>query len=305
MHINRGGTNLGTFSEEEVHAGLRAGRFVGTDLGWRDGMPAWKPLSQFAEFAADFPAAVPPASPVPTPAGEAAAPAPGSTLPAPVRPPLASQTVPGVAAQSGLPWDRRDQIGFVKAFIETLQMVLVRPTDAFTAMRREGGLGGPLLYAVIGGTFGAVVQYIYQFGLHLAEGSFDNYSNRILGSGALLGLLICSPLIVIVVLFITSALIHVCLLIVGGARHTFETTFRVICFAAGSVNPLQIVPFCGGLIAAIWGIVLYCIGLARAHETEPGRAVLAVFLPLVLCCGSIILLIVLAGGAAALTHGWR
>jgi hypothetical protein len=305
MHINRGGTNLGTFSEEEVRAGLRAGRFVGTDLGWRDGMPVWKPLSQFAEFTADFPPAVPPVPPVPPPAGEAAAPAPGSPLPGPVTPPAALQTVTEVGARAGLPWDHRDQIGFVRAFIETLQMVLVRPTEAFTAMRREGGLGGPLLYAVIGGTFGAVVQYIYNFGLRLAGGSFDNYSNRFLGSTSLLVLLICSPLIVVIVLFVISALIHVCLLIVGGARYTFETTFRVICFAAGSANPLQIVPFCGGLVAAIWGIVLYCIGLARAHEIEPGRAVLAVFLPLVLCCGGCILLIILGGGLAALTHGWR
>src|SRR3954447_6638011 len=298
MHINRGGTNLGTFSEEEVRAGLRAGRFVGTDLGWREGMPAWKPLSQFAEFAADFAAAVPPVPPTP---GEAA-PAPGSTLPTPIAPPPVAQTIPQLAARSGLPWDRRHEIGLVKAFLETLQMVLARPTDAFTAMRREGGLGGPLLYAVIGGTFGTVVAFIYQFGLHLAKGSYDDYPNRLLGTGGLLGLLICSPLIVVVGLFISAALIHVCLLIVGGARHTFETTFRVICFAAGSVNPLQIVPFCGGLVAAIWGIVLYCIGLARAHETETGRSVLAVFLPLVVCCGGGIFLIVLAGGAAALTH---
>ena len=305
MHINRGGTNLGTFSEEEVRSGLRAGRFVGTDLGWREGMPAWKPLSQFAEFAADLAAAASPPVP-PPPAGGDVPPAPGSTVPAPVTLPAAPPTALGVAPGMGLPWDRRHEIGLFRAFIETLQMVLGRPTDAFTAMKREGGLGGPLLYAVIGGTIGTVVSFIYRFGLHVAEaGSFDHGSYRFLGAAGLLGLIVCSPLIVIIVLFISSALIHVCLLIVGGARHTFETTFRVICFAAGSVNPLQIVPLCGGLVAGIWGLVLYCIGLARAHETEPGRAVLAVFLPLVLCCGGTILLIIMAGGAAVLTHALR
>jgi len=35
FHINRGGTNLGTFSEDEVRGGLRSGKFFGTDLGWR------------------------------------------------------------------------------------------------------------------------------------------------------------------------------------------------------------------------------------------------------------------------------
>jgi hypothetical protein len=51
FHINRSGTSLGTFSEEDVRAGLRSGRFLGTDLGWRDGMPNWQPLAQISEFA--------------------------------------------------------------------------------------------------------------------------------------------------------------------------------------------------------------------------------------------------------------
>jgi hypothetical protein len=64
IHVNRSGTSLGTFSEEDVRAGLRAGRFAPTDLGWREGMPQWQPLSQFAEFAADMPAAGTPPVPV-------------------------------------------------------------------------------------------------------------------------------------------------------------------------------------------------------------------------------------------------
>ena len=50
IHVNRGATSLGVFSEEEVREGLRTGRFVPTDIGWREGMANWQPLSQFAEF---------------------------------------------------------------------------------------------------------------------------------------------------------------------------------------------------------------------------------------------------------------
>jgi hypothetical protein len=57
IHVNRAGANLGTFSEEDVRAGLQAGRFVSTDLGWREGMPQWQPLSQFPEFAGVAPVA--------------------------------------------------------------------------------------------------------------------------------------------------------------------------------------------------------------------------------------------------------
>jgi hypothetical protein len=115
-------------------------------------------------------------------------------------------------------------------------------------------------------------------------------------------LLIFAPLLIAIGVFINAAILHVCLMLVGGARQSFETTFRVVCFSGGSVSPLMIVPLCGAFIVGIWGIVLRCIGLARAHETDTGRAVLAVFLPLIVCCGAGILLAILFPAAIALSH---
>lgn len=51
IHLNRGATSLGIFSEEEIREGLRSGRFVPGDMGRREGMANWQPLSQFSEFA--------------------------------------------------------------------------------------------------------------------------------------------------------------------------------------------------------------------------------------------------------------
>src|SRR6266487_1880582 len=60
IHVNRGATILGAFSEEEVREALRTGRFVASDLGWREGMANWQPLSQFPELAGAVPATPPP-----------------------------------------------------------------------------------------------------------------------------------------------------------------------------------------------------------------------------------------------------
>ena len=65
---------------------------------------------------------------------------------------------------------------------------------------------------------------------------------------------------------------------------------------------LQLIPVCGGVIAAVWGIVVNCIGLARAHETDTGRAVLAILLPVVGCCGLAFVLVFMVGGLAGLGH---
>lgn len=173
-------------------------------------------------------------------------------------------------------------------------MVLSRPAIAFTAMKREGGLVDPLLYLLIGATFGLVVYFIYNF-LFQSFGFFADRSNPVsqlaaMGAGWLF-LLILTPVFVVIGVFIGSGILHLCLMLVGGAKQGFETTFRVVCYAGGSVGPLLVIPFCGGLIAGVWRIVLECIGLARAHETDTGRAVLAVLLPMVICCGGVVLLI--------------
>ena len=279
IHVNRGATNLGAFSEEEVREGLRTGRFAPNDLGWREGMASWKPLSQFSEFGAAAPAAPPPQI--------------GAT-----------STAETSAARSGLPWDQRQEKGFFNAFVETLLMVLGKPGVAFTAMKREGGLGEPLIYTVVGSSFGGIIY----FAMTLFMPSLMTFGDRHglarlagLGVGSIFGIILV-PIFAVIAAFIAAAILHLCLMIVGGARQSFETTFRVVCFVGGSIDPLLILPFCGGFIVAVWKIILYCIGLARAHDTDTGRAVLAVILPVIVCCGGVIAVMFGALGVWSASH---
>jgi hypothetical protein len=276
IHVNRSATSLGAFSEEEVREGLRTGRFAPSDIGWREGMVTWQPLSQFPELAATAPAAPPPQT------GAASITGPAAT-------------------RSGLPWEHRQERGFFNAFIETLIMVLTKPAEAFTVMKREGGLGEPLLYVIVGSSFGIIVYFLMTLLLPSAIPMGDRHGvTHLVGAGiGSIFMIILAPVFAAIGAFIAAAIFHVCLMIVGGARQSFETTFRVVCFTGGSIDPLLIIPFCGGLIVGIWKIVLYCIGLSRAHETDMGRAVLAVFLPLVVCCGGVLLIAFMFGAWGA------
>ena len=280
IHVNRGATSLGAFPEEEVREGLRTGRFASSDLGWREGMPSWKPLSQFSEFAAAAPTAPPPQI--------------GAT-----------STSETAAPRNGLPWEHRQERGFANAFIETLAMVLTKPDQAFRTMKTEGGLAEPLIYALIGGCVGGIVSLLLSLGLQsmgLFAGQRDAFT-AMAGIGiGMIGLIVLVPVFIVIGLFIGAAIVHLCLMIVGGANKSFETTFRVLAFSQGSTGPLQVIPVCGGLIAFVWALVVDCIGLARAHETSTGRAVLAVLLPLIVCCGAGILFLIMFGGIAALSQ---
>src|ERR1700758_1993613 len=141
IHVNRGATSLGVFSEEEVRDGLRTGRFAPSDIGWREGMANWQPLSQFPELGAPGPAAPP------TKTG------------------AISTVGPAAAPRSGLPWEHREERGFFNAFVETLVMVLTKPGEAFAVMKRQGGLGEPLIYALVGGCLGGIVSLLFSMGL--------------------------------------------------------------------------------------------------------------------------------------------
>jgi len=280
IHVNRGTTSLGVFSEQEIREGLSAGRFAPTDIGWREGMATWQPLSQFPELGGTAAPAVPPVQPG------------------------AAPTSATVAARTGLPWEHRQERGFFNAFIETLTMVLTRPAEAFNVMKREGGLGEPLIYALIGGCVGGIVSFLFSLGFH-SIGLFADKNNSLAamtGMGIGCGMVILVPLVIVIVLFIWSGLAHLCLMMFGGANKPFEATFRVFAFSQGSAGPLQIIPVCGGVISGVWALVCNCIGLARAQETDTGRAVLAVFSPLIVCCGGLTLLVFGVLGAWSGSH---
>src|SRR5437870_6512845 len=184
FHINRSGTSLGTFSEHEVREGLRSGKFAGTDLGWREGMATWQPLAQISEFAQE------------TGPGGAPSPQPQFTG--------ASAITATIAPRSGLPWDDRQQRGILRAFFDTLVMVLTKPAEAFTAMKREGGFGQPLIYAIIGGWVGGIISFLFSLGLH-SVGFFADRHNALTAMAGMgirsAAIVILLPVLIVICLF--------------------------------------------------------------------------------------------------------
>ena len=287
IHVARAGATLGTFSVEEVRDGLRTGKFLSTDLGWQSGMAEWRPLSEIvAEPAA------------------AGTPQPGTPQPATPQPtsitPVSAAASPG--AQTGLPWEHRQELGLPKAFFDTVIMVLTKPTEAFKTMRPEGGLTDPLLFALIGGSIGLVISVICQF-LFTSFSFIGGQDGAAIGMGFVLLYLVLIPIFLVAGMFIGSGVLHLCLMMVGGANKPFETTFRIVCFSSGSTYLIALVPFCGNSVAAIYNIVVEILGVASAHETTMGKAVMAVLLPVILCCGGILAVAVLVmGGVGALSQ---
>lgn len=184
------------------------------------------------------------------------------------------------------PWEERERLGLFTSLTSTLKESLMRPSEFYRKMPVSGGLGSPLIYAMIWGTLGIMFGLIWQilFGSIIEMMVQTPGMRGKFGPGYLLVLAILSPILVIIGIFIGSGILHLCLMIVSGNKKGFEATFRVVSYANGA-QILSVIPFCGGFIGAIWMIVIEIIGLKEAHGISGGKAALAVFLPIIFCCG--------------------
>ena len=244
--------------------------------------------------------------PPPLPPGPVAAAAP-TAAPPPARPPSGT----GAPRTPGIPWDERDRIGLVSALVETTREVLTRPGAFFRAMPVTGGLGSPLLYAVIVGWVGLVASAFYQAIFRSVVGSgLGAFGSERPEIAALLGWVegwagfvaqaVFGGVFVVIGVFLVAGILHLVLMLLGGARHDFEATFRVVSFAQAT-SILFLVPFCGQLVGGLWTLVLYVLGLAEAHQIGHGKATAAVLLPIVLvCCCCAGLAFLFAGAIAGL-----
>ena len=198
--------------------------------------------------------------------------------------------------RNGPPWERDG--ASLNSFWATIKSMYSSPQLFFREMRREGGLSAPLLFAMAGAVAGGLATVCYQAGFQAFMFQVVAANQRP-GAGAPINPAMSIPVMVVVWLifipigvvmqsFVGSGVNHVCLMIVGGARQAYETTFRVVCYSNGSAALFGLIPICGPYIQGILGLVFTGIGLAYAHETTGGKATLAVLLPVIVCCGAAI-----------------
>ncbi|OQX54346.1 MAG: hypothetical protein B5M48_01135 [Candidatus Omnitrophica bacterium 4484_213] len=176
-----------------------------------------------------------------------------------------------------VPWERRKEVGFLKAFWQTWKEIILHPKHFFSKMPTEGGLSNPLFFGVITGYLPVILSII--LGFLLAQLNIIGELGTLnLGIISVI-LLIFSPLAIVLGLFLTSAIFHFFFWI-AGTKKGFETTFRIICYS-NAVYIFQLLPL-GQLIAGIWAIVLLCIGAKRVHTFTKSREKLAVIILLII-----------------------
>jgi hypothetical protein len=162
---------------------------------------------------------------------------------------------------------------------ETLKESFRSPKEFFARMPKTGGLLNPLLYGLILETLGGLIGYLWS----LVFGSPFHSNLREAGISAV-AIGIAIPFLVFFSILVWAAVLHVSLLLVGGAKEDFESTLRVVCYSA-SPEILAVIPVLGGLIKFFWKFYINVVGLREVHSITTAKSVTAVILPAVICCG--------------------
>jgi len=276
IHINRNRQSLGQFSEQDVADGLQSGQFLPDDLAWQEPMESWQPLSSFKNL--------PPAS------------APENFVPSSERAEAPAFPVTPV-------WESAEPPQLIPAVVESVKEIFSKPVETFQGMPCEGGFFKPLKFYILLSWLTGAAAIIYQtVAMLINPGMFAGEGVKNLSQPMLLtvyaGLILFMPVLLFVGAFVSSGILHLALMAVGGAKKPFETTFRVLCYASGATSVLQLIPLCGGWLYSVASLIYCVIGLKEAHRTDLWRPIVAILLIFVVCCGAIGGLVALSAGIA-------
>jgi hypothetical protein len=191
------------------------------------------------------------------------------------------------AGRKGLPWEREANFD---NFQDTAMVILSEPHVTFRQMRRHGGLLNPLAFLMIGLLVGSIATSVYYLVFMLivimsTAPQAEAFAGLGIAAAAMLfGNLIGAIIASVVGSFVAAGFWHVVLLVFGAARGGFEGTYRAVCFTAGSIALLNVLPIVGPLVGIVLGIVVMIHAFIHTHEAPSGRVVAAVLIPYALAC---------------------
>jgi len=170
--------------------------------------------------------------------------------------------------------------GLLPAIWQTWAAACFRPREFFSSVGNNQALTPALLFGVGCVWIGLFIVSLWVAMLPPYPGEYEQVQLVI----NVVRMCCCGWIYPLIGVFLGGLLLHLFLALFGGANRGLTTTLRVVAYAQAPAL-FSIVPILGSCVGSVWGLVLCIIGLAAAHRTETWRAVLAVFVPCVLCIG--------------------
>ncbi len=149
---------------------------------------------------------------------------------------------------------------------ETMMQVITNPVGFYQSMPRSGGFVEPLVFAIIMGVIGGVLQAIL--------GVFGSgFAGTILMA---LASIIIGPIMIAIFGFVGAAILFVIWRLLG-SQQSYETAYRCGAYAT-AVTPvtsiLNIIPYIGPALGVAWMAYLMIIASIQVHQVKPKIALI-------------------------------
>ena len=186
----------------------------------------------------------------------------------------------------GPPWEKKHELGFFVAFIETIKAFLLRPAATFSVMRRQAGIGDALVFTV------AIQVFTFLWTFAITEPNPDMFLPQNPELRDMLDLpenfsqimVLAYPISVILLQFVSAFAVHLVLKWRGLQTYDFTLIFRMFAYASGTASLLLLIPILGGAFSLGMTIYLGYVGLRTIYALDAGSflitAIMAIFLTL-------------------------
>lgn len=190
---------------------------------------------------------------------------------------------PGPEREPRVPWED-PETGFPGSLVATFLASVTVPVRLFRAVDPGVPFVRPLLYYLVLSVASALFSTLWGMtgsGPALPPELTEALGYDLMGDGGggwhLLDFFL-SPFVALLALGVSMVVVHPFIRLFTESRRPISETGRVFCYAAGP-GVLTIVPWVGGIAAAVGSLVLVVIGLRERHDTTTGRALAAVLVP--------------------------
>jgi hypothetical protein len=211
---------------------------------------------------------------------------------------LGAGTYCPVCAGAQIPWERRSQLGFWRAYWGTLGPALFDSDRFFVRLRSSASLRGPISYALVSQYVGVSTLTVI-YGAAALEGRVPDLPRTTpatLLSAVLLLFLLSGPVGVFSQALLALAT-HGLLRFLGAARGDLRITLRAVLYGGGAtaLNVTLIGTLL--LIPQVWALLGTISAVKQAHQTTFWRAAGSVMVPTL---AGLFLLLATAGAV----QGW-
>jgi hypothetical protein len=207
------------------------------------------------------------------------------------------------APRGQVPWDRREELGTLRAFWDTCLDILLRPTPTFERLGPGGTMGGSLGFAALCSLAGILTTaLIYMVVMtvvastaapNMEGNNMSPTAFRAAVAGAFGVWILLAPVFGLITTLFCSGGDHL-LLRMMGTQQEFNVTLRGNALSQAPYL-LGLIPFCAIYVAPFWTVGLRVIAYRNLHSTTWGTAAFGALagpvLSILLCGGSYLALV--------------